>query len=427
MTSAAGTGRRRVAWGVADQLAASGANFLVVVLAARSLGAGAFGAFVVGLTMCMVGMVLSRGIASDVVSSVHAADPPKVLHEAQRAGLATVVTAAGLASALAVAVGLSTSGLTRDLAFVVAAVLPGVLVQDYLRIALIVSGRARGAFLNDAAWGVVQVPALLVADAMSGGAAGLLLAWGAVGTGCALAGIAQTRVLPHGPRRTLAWLRRHRGLWPYLLLDNGVAQAANLGTVLVVSLVSDLAEVGAMRVATTVFAPMIVLGRGVATVAVPEVVRRGQDPRRVRRIAVLLGCALAPLAAVGALVGLLLPQAVGEALFGDTWTAARPLLLLTSVGVAGGLFSVGIFVGLRALAAGRHGLTARIVVTSLLLLACLVGAWWNDAKGAVLLLALVTPLQVGAWWHLLRRASQSGTPRKSGTSLASASEPASSS
>ncbi len=416
-------GRRRIAWGLADQVAASGANFLVVILAARSLALSDFGVFVVGMTLCAVCLVLNRGLTSDLVATKHSADSTEDLHYSQRAALSAALMIAGAAATIAIAVASATDGEARDVALAVALIVPGVLVQDCLRVCLIVSRRARAAFFNDAAWGVLEVPALIGASWSGGGAAVLLIAWGAIGTLCAVAAAVQLRLLPLGLRSTWGWLRGHRRLWPYLLLDNAVAQSANAGTLLVVTIASNVAQVGALRVAATVYAPLLVLGRGAATVAVPELVRRNSNPRQIRRISGLLGCSLAAATAAWAVGTLAVPQSTGTALFGETWIAARPLLALMAIGVAGAMFSFGVVVGLRSLAAGSHGLLARIIVTTLLLLACFVGAREDGARGAVLLLALVAPLQVAAWWLLLLRATQSAGSNLPGTSSARTSAP----
>jgi O-antigen/teichoic acid export membrane protein len=411
-----------VVWGLADQVVSSAANFLVVVLVARSLDPAPFGAFTIAFGVCIMTTMLARGVTSDLLASMHSGDSPSDLRWAIRAGLTTSLAVALSGSVLAVVVGASTSGAAHELALAAALVLPGVLAQDYLRVALIVEQRPRAAFLNDATWAVIQVPLLVAVAELGGGSAAMLVAWGGAGILCAAIGLAQVRVLPLGPRTVRDWLRHHRTLWPYLVLDNGIGQAGNVGIVLAMALVANLAQVGALRVAMTVFAPLSVMGRGTAMVAVPELVRRHLPPRATVRAAGMIGITLAPLAGLWAVLALALPDRVWEELFGATWASTRPLVLLTAVSVAGGLFSVGIFVGLRTLAAGRQGLLARTTVTGLLLIAGVAGGAADGARGAAAGLAVVTPLQAAVWWWLVRRAAQERESMSAGTSPASTSD-----
>jgi O-antigen/teichoic acid export membrane protein len=412
VTAVSGRARGRVAWGLLDQVVSSAANFVVTVLAARALSPHQFGAFVVAMAVCLVTITLVRGLASDSLATAHSADEPAELRLAVRSALSAAIAAALLVAAIAAGVSLVAGAGLRSVLLVVAVIVPGLVAQDYLRYALIVLGRPQRTTVNDLVWGVLQVPLLLYATARHGGAAALLFAWGLAGGLCCLLGMAQAAVLPGGPRTVGRWLRRHRRLWPYFVLDNAVYQASNFGLVLVMSLATSLAQVGALRAAMTVYAPLTVIGRGLVGVAVPEIVRRRTQPRAVRRGALLISWATVPCAAVWTAGTLLLPEQAGRALFGATWPLARPLVLLTGIGVAGGLFSVGVVVGLRALAAAKEGLNARLVITALVLSGATAGAVLDGAHGVVVALALLAPVQVAVWWLLLDRAT-AARPRHS--------------
>lgn len=403
---ARGTTTRRVAWGLLDQVLSSASNFLVTIIAARSLSASDFGAFAVAMAVCIVSVFLARGLASDPLCTAHAADQPAELRWAVRSGAGTAVaTAVGAAVATAL-VGLALGGTLGRVLLVLAVALPGLTLQDYLRYVLIVRGQANLTFLNDLFWTVLQVGFLAVAITMDGGAASLLLAWAAAGNVAALLGLWQARTWVGGPRSLRPWLRRHRELWPFFVLDNLVYQATNLVLIVVISLATTLSQVGGFRAAMTLYAPLAIIGRGIVGVAVPELARRQGDPMAVRRASLAIAWMLTPLAIVWAGLMLLIPDDVGRALLGDSWELAEPLIFLGGAATAVSLFTVGTVVGIRALGAGRDGLTARLAVSALVLVVSAIGAVADGAHGVLTALALSAPFQIATWWWLLVKASR---------------------
>jgi O-antigen/teichoic acid export membrane protein len=397
---------RRVAWGLMDQVLSSASNFVVTIIAARSLSASAFGAFALAMVVAMMTVFLARGLASDPLATAHASDDADELAAAARAGAFTALVVCVTVGVLTAATGLVIGGTAGRVLLVMALFLPGITLQDYLRYVLIIQGRARTTFLNDLFWLVAELPAMIWVVSAGGGAALLLAAWGLTGTlACALGFVQAGTGIGH-PGLVRPWLRRHRDLWPFFVLDNIVYQSTNLVVVVVISLTTSLAQVGGFRAAMTVFAPLAILGRGVVGVAVPELARRRHDPRGVERLSLLIGWVLAPTAVVWAALSLLIPDATGRAFLGDSWDLARPLLLLAGFSIAAGQFAVGTAVGIRALGAGRHGLTARMVVSVIALVAAAVGGYVDGAHGVMLTLALTAPVQVVIWWWLLVRAAR---------------------
>ncbi len=405
-SSAAAPAGRRVAWGLLDQVLASGSNFVVTILAARSLSASGFGGFALAMSVCIVTVFLVRGMASDPLSTAHASDEPARLRAAVRAsGGTAVLLALVVAAGTAVAGVLIGGGLGRVL-LALAVTLPGMALQDFVRYALIVDKRARDTFVNDLVWFVVQFPLIAVAIALDTGAAGLVLAWGIGGNLAAALGLLQLRTALGGPGQMRVWLRRHRDLWPFFVLDNLVYQATNLVLVVVISAVTSLAQVGGFRAAMTVYAPLAILGRGIVGVAVPELARHRDDPAAIRRGALKIAWLLTPPAVVWALLTLLIPDSAGRAFLGDSWRLAEPLLLLAGAPIVAAQFTVGTAVGIRALGAGREGLAARTLVSVVVLAAATVGAFVDGAWGVVVALAVTSPLQMLTWWWLLVHAAR---------------------
>jgi O-antigen/teichoic acid export membrane protein len=393
--------RRRVAWGLLDQVVSSASNFVVTILAARALSATQFGAFALGMAVSFVTIALARGMASDPLATAHASDAAPELRWAIRAGAGTATWVPLIVACVVVVPALLVGGILGPVLVALALVLPGLALQDYLRYALIVRGQAKQTFFNGLFWMVIQVPLLMIAIDRGGEASGLVLAWGLSGTLAAGLGLVQVRSWIAGPRQVFAWLRRHRSLWPFYVLDNLVFQITNLGLVLVISLFTSLAQVGGVRAAMTVYAPVTILARGVVGVAVPEMVRRSRSTASVHRSSLVLAFMLMPIGILWAIGTLLIPDWLGRELLGASWELAEPLVFLAGASTVVGLFTVGIVVGIRVLGAGKEGLVGRILVGAVVVVAAIAGAMWDGARGVILALACSAPLRMAAWWWML--------------------------
>lgn len=397
--------RRRVAWGLADQILSSASNFLVAFLAANQLSASHFGSFVLALAVCNLVGWLARALASDPLSVAHAADQPDALRTAVRAS-ATMATLVGVLSGVVLAgIGLAFGGDLGVLFLVTALVLPGVTLQDNIRFSLLVAKRPKAMFVNDLVWLVLQLPLLAVVLILGGPPSALLAVWGVAGTVAALIGLRQAGVLPGAPSVVRPWLVRHKTLWPYFALENVVFQATNVALIIIISALATLSEAGGIRAALLLFTPFTVISRGIVSVVVPEFARRAGDPAWVRRRGIVLGLMLVPLTLAWTGLCLLIPFDLGDAVLGDSWQYAEPVVLLVGLIVTVSMFLTGPQVGLRALGAARDGLAARMSSAALVLVVSAVGATWNGAEGALLLAVLVSPLQLGVWIWLLTRAS----------------------
>lgn len=396
----------RLAFGVFDQILVSLSNFLVLVLVARTVTAEAFGAFALAMEVYLVAICISRGLATDPLTSAHAADDAEGQRRATQAGGSAALMASVLMAMLTAAVGLVTPPGVGNHLFLLAVLLPGLVLQDFQRFALIVRRDAGQAFLNDLLYLVIQVPLLLAVIATGGGSVMLLLGWGVAGLIAALVGITQIGYLPASPRHGLQWLREHVSLWPYFLLDNLFIRLSSLMLFVVLAAAAGLAEVAGLRAAVTIFAPLAILGRGVVSIATPELARRRDQPRWVSRTALWLSGILVPMPLLWGIVFVLLPESVGRTLLGDSWSQAQPLLIFAAFFNASSMFATAITIGLRALGAAREGLTVRMTVTAGASGLATVGALVDGAHGAAVVLALTAPLQAIAWWRVLVRATR---------------------
>lgn len=401
--------RTAVSWGLLDQVVASGATFVFIVVATSGVTARELGAIALVFELYLLSVFVARGITGDPLTSRFSDADPERLRAAIRASSTTAILVGTALGLLLAATAWIASPPLRHVLLVGAVALPGLTLQDYVRAALIVQGRVRATFVNDAFWALGQLPAMGLAILLHPTAATVFGAWAATGCTAALIGLVQLRCGLGGPGAVPRWLGDTRDIWPYYLADNLVYQLSALLLMVVVSSTSGLAAMAGFRVAMTVYAPLSLIGRGVITVSVSLLAPRREDPLGVRRNALLISAVLTPLALGWGLLTLLVPTSAGEALFGESWLEAEPLVFLASFVCAAGLFATGVAIGLRALSAGRHALVGRVTVAVGASIAAVIGGALGAERGLFLGLALFFPVQAVVWWLLLRDAATRAT------------------
>lgn len=395
-----------LSWGVLDQIVSSGSTFIFIVVAAKALNASEVGAISFAFELYLLGVFAARGVAGDPLTSRYSGLTNDELRPYIRSSAAAaMLMGVGLGILLALGSFFADPPL-RYVLLVGAVALPGLTLQDFVRSALIVQGRVRATFVNDCLWTFGQVPVLIVATKINPSAPTVFGAWAATGALAALIGLLQLGTGIGVPSAVRPWLRETRDLWPYYLGDNLVYELTSLTFLVVVSATAGLAAMAGFRVAMTMYSPLSLVGRGVITVSVAMLARRRSDPESVRRNALLISAVLTPFAIGWGLVMLVLPMSVGEAFFGESWHEAHPLVFLASFVCAGSLFSTGAIVGMRALGAGRHTLTGRLIFAVGAGACATIGGILGQATGVFEALAWFFPVQALMWWLLLRDATQ---------------------
>jgi len=120
------------------------------------------------------------------------------------------------------------------------------------------------------------------------------------------------------------------------------------------------------------------------------------------KMVALLGAALVVISLTWGIAMYLLPEQIGQALLKRSWTSAHSVILPFALVMAASGSLTGATVGLRALAAARRSLNARLVTGALSLATTAVGAYTGQAAGAALGLALGLWLGSVLWWVNLR-------------------------
>ena len=397
---------RRFGWGVADQAVSSLTNAAVSIYVARELGAAQFGAFSLAYVTYAFVLNASRGLATDPLTVRYSSAKLSVWRRAVAASTGTAIVAGGVASLCVLGVAVLLGGTTKMAFIALGMMLPGLMLQDSWRFAFFVLGRGSQAFLNDAIWGVVLLPALVLLKLTHhSNVFSFVLAWGAAANIAAAAGPFQARVIPRVDH-AWSWISQHRDLGPRYLVENtansGSGQVRSYG----IGLILGLSAVGYLQAAGLLMGPFMALLMGILLVTVPEAARVLQrSPERLWRFCLMLGAGLALAAfAWGIVLIVLMPFGLGHLLIGSIWRQAYPLMLPTTLWFVGAGAMIGASAGLRALGASRRSLFAQTTYSIIGIIIYLVGAYYGGAMGAAVAGAVAVVPGIVIWWWQLRLA-----------------------
>ncbi len=407
-------GLRGASWSIVDQGVYSLSNVVLAILIARQVSVEEFGAFATVYIVYVCSQGVNEGIHGEAFAVAYsAADPQR--RRTILAGAAASALAFGAAlGLLCAAAGLVVPGPIGDLLPVLGLILPGLFLQDLWRFALFAERLPRAAALNDIVWGGGSTLAVIGLAQTSFDTVGwFLAAWGAAGALAAAVGAFQLGVVPHaaGARR---WIPDHAGLGLRYAAEFMLLYGTTQLVVLFLGAIAGLDQVAKVRGAQILFGPVYALYAGVRVAVTPRLIRAHADePMRtgglVRRLA--LGLGLVTLAWSAVVCGL--PDAVGEALLGDTWAGTSTVLVVMSWSAVAGGIGFAFVVGLRAHAAARQSLRARgTVAVATLVLGCL-GAALGAARGALAGVASAETAGVGVYGRAFVAADR-GTAKPAG-------------
>ena len=293
--------------------------------------------------------------------------------------------------------------------------MPGLLLQDMWRMVFVAQGRPRSAFVQDLLWGVIQlafVAVVIVKDRES--SATLLIAWGGAALVVAVYGAVQFRGRPLlAP--SLGWMRQQSDLLKYYFASFITVMGANQITLLLIAGLGTPADVGALRAAQVVLGPLNLLGYAVYAFALPELSRRQPTGRRGIQAAAALSAILLLGYVVGGGVLLLMPDAIGEALLGDSWASAQSVLPASLLGLLAIAAAFGANTLLTALGFAKETFWLNAMLAPGFLGFGLLGLHLAGAPGAALGLSLAQVMLVPAmWWRVVALMRQQGSERSSG-------------
>lgn len=393
MTAPADGGRaRRVSLSIVDQALSALSNVVITLLAAGALGVEDFGRF--GLVY-LVGGFMIGGVRSLVGTPVLVRQR-EALADAGRSPVAAILAVSVACAACIVAAALVVGGDLRAPLLALAVCAPGILIQDLGRLLAFAELRPGRALVLDGIWMAVEV--LGAATLIIGGwesPAWFIAVWGGAAWVAAVVVLARHARAVRAP--SLRWIGESWVFaWTYLTSFVATIGAYQV-TGVALGAVVGVTAVGAVRAAQVLFGPINNLTSGMLVALVPE---DGLSvPSRDGRRRLAIGSVVLSSVAL-ALTGfvMVLPDAIGEAVVGDSWANAHDLLLPS--GLISALLGsiIGAMVGLRAAKAVGVCLRLELVVAAMVCVGPLSGAALADAEGY--LWATVATLVVGStlWW-----------------------------
>ncbi|MFA5785652.1 MAG: hypothetical protein WDA71_01480 [Actinomycetota bacterium] len=408
----------RFGWGLADQSLSSLTSFALAVLVARTLSPSQFGAFSLAFSGCTLALGSSRALAAEPLLVRHSGSDMESWRAAARAASGTSVVVGSILGLGVLVAAWAMHGPLRQALLPLGLLLPALLLQDLWRDAFFSIRKGHLAFLNDLSRGAMMLaPLLLLPRVRAASVSWFVFAWAGSAAVAAALGALQAGTIPR-PCLAGRWLSAHRDLAPRYL---GEFLAMNFALEFVlygVAAAAGLSAAGAYKGAGLLMGPLNVLFVGVALAAIPEAVGLFRaHPSRLRPVTVLLSVTLAAGVVMWTSVVLLLPDRIGRLALGESWVTARAVVLPMGVALVASSAVAGALFGLRALAAARQSLKARLITASLMAVGGISGAVTGGARGAAWGVALTMWMGAIAWWWYFtialrecRRAPAEGGP-----------------
>ena len=391
---------RRASWGVADQALSSLTNFALTISVARAVTTAEFGAFAVAYAAYLMFIQLSRAMSSEPLVVRYSSTTIDRWRSGSEAACGTAVAVGLVTGGATACVGLLVGGSMRAGLFALAIMLPGLLLQDALRLAFFAQGHPAKAAANDFIWAIIQLPAIiLLLKYAHPSVSTLILVWGASAAVAGAVGCLQGGILPR-PLATWTWaFREHRDIAPRFVVEF-LFRTSNQLTIYAVGLVGGIAVVGSLRAAWVLFGPLNILFLGAFDFAVPEVSRLlTHGERAFKRAIDVLSVGLGAVGLAWTILLLLLPSTVGEALLGQSWSSARPLLIPIGIVVMTSGITIGPWAALRALQAADASMRARMLIAPVMLVSGMTGALMGAALGAACGIAAASCWATVIWWR----------------------------
>ena len=399
----------RSSWNLLDQVLSTLTNAVLSVLVARSVDRFHAGAFATAFLLFSLLIAIERALVGQVVSIRHSAAGPREMRGVASRAMGTVAALGLPAGLLLAGAGLLLGGRLTGPLVAVGVTMAPLLMQDAGRLIFFAQARPQLAALNDAVWAVVQFSVMGVL--IAGGWANtwsLILAWGGSAAVCVLLALIQLRAVPRVSAAP-GWVREHRDLLVYLLPESLITSGGDKVAFLAIGRIVNLAAIGAVNVARQVLAPLLIISQAATSFAMPEIARRPRLSPRTRWYAGVGLAAVMVVATMAYVVALLLiPNVMGEWLFGDSWAGARRLLLPMGLFSAAAGACLGPFVVIAAMGHARRTLRIAMLQTVLTVTLMPLGAVFGGAPGAAWGLFAGKALEIPFWFFTLRTAAKDG-------------------
>jgi len=397
--SGTGSAARRLSTITVDQAISGASNILIAVLAARLLDTAHFGRF--GLVLLLYGMMQSanRALIGGPLL-VHPEEARERTGEVVGSGLVVGIVLAAVVLVLGLLTSVWDPGLGQAV-MVLAAFTPLLVLQDLGRFLGFALQRPVLALRLDVAWLVLLLAGVgLLSWWDVENLSWFVVAWAGSG---AVAGLG-VLVRRDGvlPRMSLGWLRTTWGYsWRYL-----VGSVATQGSMLAgsagVAAVAGARELGRGIGAALLVRPFMTFQIAAMASGVSDVANDRQDRATVMRHVRRTTAITTAIAVVNTAIMLVLPDALGRQVLGETWAAAQPLLLA----VGAQIVLLGLITGPRTALLGtgvvRVSIPLDIIGALLYTVLMVIGAVIDGAYGAAWAVAAGLTVMTVVWWVALR-------------------------
>lgn len=340
-------------WTAFDQGLSSLINLMPSILAARLGGAALLGQFTIAFTIYLIVLGLQRCLITEPLMSL----PIRGDKEARRsAATASGVFACGV-SAVLLPIGLVT---WSPSICVLAVLLPGVLIQDFVRFDAFrqkAPGRAAGL---DGAWLVLVIASFPLGTWLAPELA-VVAGWAGGATVSGVLGLRVARLSPVSIRRAFEWWRREaRRLGTLLTAESITYTVSRQGVMFGLVAFVGIAELGNLRAAQVLLAPAATALLSFNLFMLPRLVSGGSQVTSRQAINVcLVAACLSVLSVVGCL---LVSPMLSSSLFGEELEVKPELIAILGGVVVAGAASSGMVLHLKVMRRLGVFATVRIVV-----------------------------------------------------------------
>jgi len=381
-----------------DQAVSSGTNFALSGVALLALSQSNFGLFAIVQALYTLSLNITRALFLEpllIQGATSSGERDYPVADAITFGCLTAGIGCGAVSAIV----LFFNGAEPAVIGVFSVFLPALMVQDAGRYLSFRQLRPAGALSLDVAWAAAQT-LVLVGSVVVGLDIRLplvIFAWVVGGASGAL--MFQLRVRPSFHLWSIrCWLKESRALWPSLLTENLVANAAPSVLVIVLSVILARSEIAEIATPRTLLGPVNILFIGLATFGMAQGSRlrnrsRTQLLRFTNWLAVLLTAASLLLSVTLAAGAGLIARYIENVGVKDL----RLYLIITGIGVAFNGFGYSQRVLVRTLKRPKYSALAEASIGVCILVFGVAGGMWRGSLGAIVGIALARACGVGVW------------------------------
>jgi hypothetical protein len=317
---------------VADQVASSGSNILLMLLVLRASSRVEFGAFSLALIVHGIFLGCSRALFGEVMLLRLQRDVQDTKAE-RRAALGLVICFSTMAAITLAGIALMVPSPLDSFFATMAVAAPFVHVQDLQRYVAFGDAQARTAVFLDSGWLIVQLAVSAGIIITTNDPRHLVLGWVAGAAASGIGGLIGRRWLP-SLRCIPSLVREEKHRSAVFLSDfamsAGIAQIAFLA----LSPILTLSGFGLLRLALAVVSPFTNLLTSARILILAYFGRRRKPDRMAVRVVAGASGSYALITVVYVTGVSWLPTHIGVILFGGLWPDARPLLLLAGVAEA---------------------------------------------------------------------------------------------